>query len=139
MKKNSSNTRRLKNAEWVQEFFFIYNLGGVCGSCSWDIETRLRPPVFGSAREMFCLVERQACRKTPFVDGWADWVKPFLEQGLFVFRVLAIMKRPKNSIQSQSRATLKCDDLSHRHFGVTGGAALPKDGFLRPVPALGLP
>jgi hypothetical protein len=44
---------------------------------------------------MFCLVERQACRKTPFVDGWADWVKPFFERGLFVFRVLPITEAPK--------------------------------------------
>ena len=38
-------------------------------------------------------------------------------------------------MQSQSRAT--CDNVSHRRFGATGGAALPKDGLLRLIPALG--
>jgi hypothetical protein len=101
-KSRATNTRRLKNAEWVQGFFFISNFRGVCGAYSWDIETRPRAPVFGSAREMFCLVERQACRKTSFVDGWADWVKPFFERRLFVFVSCVLFKTPKEEFDSIS-------------------------------------
>jgi hypothetical protein len=49
-------------------------------------------PSLGSAKEMFCLVERQACRKTPFVDGGVDWVKPFFDLRSLLFVLPAPVK-----------------------------------------------
>src|SRR5690242_1850493 len=82
-KSRPTKTRRLKNAELVRVFFFISNFRGVCGASSWDLRRCRAFPSLGSAKEMFCLVESQACRKTSFVDGWVDWVKPFFERDCF--------------------------------------------------------
>jgi hypothetical protein len=76
-------------------FFSSSNYDGVCGASSWGIKTLPRSPSSRGALEMLCLVEPQACRKTLFVDVWADLVKPFfrLRPLLFVARSCALRAR----------------------------------------------
>ena len=78
-----------------KNFFSSSNYGGVCGASSWGIKTLPRSPSSRGAVEMFCLVEPQGCRKTLFVDVWADLVKPFfrLRPLLFVARLCALRAR----------------------------------------------
>ena len=90
LKSRLINKRRLKNAEWVQEFFFIFLIQWSFGACSWGIKTLPRSPSSRGAVEMFCLVEPQGCRKTWFVDVWADLVKPFFGLRPLPFRSAAV-------------------------------------------------
>ena len=75
---NPKRERKLKKAERVDEFFFIFNQGEVLWSNVFEKLRRRRCCLCSALCGCFVL-GTSGCRKTPFIDIWPDLVKPFLK------------------------------------------------------------